>query len=343
MAKLDFKALRNSESMLVGFFIEKIGAPVSKAGRFHICPICGEASSHNGKISIYRHQTRGMRWHCHSCDFDGDVIDAAEKYFNARSEYEAAAMLSDLRHDTDTRRCPLPVLAKPKRDQEAIKLVITKLLDAQTSDPDKVVVEYLESRGIRQELVEEAVQRKFLVTLPGNATKSLRFLLDLIGKDLLDESGIWKEGSQCPAIVYRPLAFVSADKRSIEFRQVTKSEVSVAKAIRYGASAPAVWQGNGNFMITEAPIDSLSAVVLGSQRTIITLPGAKSWHEDDDWVLGLAGKNVLLALDFDITGDESAEKLTSVLVGLGAKVSRHQLPAGAKDLNDELCLSRVAC
>ena len=180
-----------------------------------------------------------------------------------------------------------------------------------------------------------AVFRKLLITLPGNPNDALRYLLDTVGRDLLVKSGIWKEGSKAPAIVYRPLAFVNSDRRGIEFQLIGPSSVAMAKAIRYGEPSPWIWKGNQHALVVEGGIDMLSALVMGTDRTIYGLPGAKNWSADDAWVIGLQGKNVLVALDNDDAGNEGAADLANALRDHQTALKRHLLPAGW-DLNDQL-------
>jgi 5S rRNA maturation endonuclease (ribonuclease M5) len=332
MSSVDFKSVRDSYS-LAYFFEGAMGATskkVSGSVRYSACPNCGASSDASVKVSV-----QNEKWHCFSCEEKGDVIDAAAAFFGV-SLADAAVQLSsqDITNLPQRQRVSAPV-PRVERDQGAINLVITKLLDAQRA-PDSIVVEYLQSRGIPQNIAEWAVGRQVMITLPGDPNDALRYLLDVVGRELLEQSGIWKKDSKCPAIVYRPLAFVSANQHGIEFRLIGESAVAMAKAIRYGEPAPCRWEGNEHVMITEGGIDMLSAVVLGSERTIYSVPGANNWQEDDEWLVSLQGHHVMLSLDADSAGNQGADGLMKVLRNLKSKISRHSLPDGCKDLNDQL-------
>lgn len=164
----------------------------------------------------------------------------------------------------------------------------------------------------------------------------MKYLLDVVGRDLLERSGIWKKDSKAPAILYRPLAFVSSNKQGIEFRLIGASSVAMAKTIRYGEPSPRIWKGNEHHMVVEGGVDMLSAVALGSKRTIIGLPGAKNWSEEDEWLHGLKGKHVLTATDADEAGDRGAKDLAKFLDPKVTPMRRHAHHDGCKDLNDEL-------
>lgn len=327
---VDFKDVVNNYS-LSAFFEGDMGAKgkkVSNGVRYSACPNCGPSSDASVKCSV-----RDNKWHCFACEDRGDVIDAASKFFGVSAAQAAMQLVNEAAPMPVKRSAPIPV-PRVERDQEAINLVIEKLLKAQKM-PDEASVVYLASRGIPKGLVVSAVFRKLVVTLPGDPNDALRYLLDVVGRDLLVKSGIWKEGSKAPAIVYRPLAFVNSDRRGIEFQLIGASSVAMAKAIRYGEPAPWIWRGNEHAMIVEGGIDMLSALVMGTERTIYGVPGAKNWSEDDAWLVGLRGKNVLLATDNDDAGNRGANDMANALKGFQTTLKRHVLPEGW-DLNDQL-------
>jgi hypothetical protein len=113
--------------------------------------------------------------------------------------------------------------------------------------------------------------------------------------------------------------------------------VAMARTIRYGEPTPLVWRGSEHVMVVEGGVDLLSAVVMGTRRTVIGLPGARNWSEADAWITSLSGKHVLLATDDDEAGNSGAHDLQAVLKGL-ATTRRYQHRAGCKDLNDQLRL-----
>ncbi len=329
---VDFKTVRDSYALSL-FFEGDMGAKgkvVSGRTRYSACPNCGPSSDMSVKVSV-----SNGKWHCFACEDRGDVIDAASKFYGV-SPAKAAMQLANAPEPEKRTRVVVPQERPVVRDQVAITQVIELLLKAQKA-PDGSCLEYLAKRGINKDVALAAVMKKMMITLPGDPNVALRYLLDVVGRELLEKSGIWKEGSKAPAIVYRPLAFVSNDKQGIEFRLIKESSVAMAKAIRYGQPSHRCWAGNDKVRIVEGFIDLLSARVMGTGRTIIGLPGAKNWDESDEWLQALKGKqDLLIALDSDMSGDRGAEDLATVLNAMGVTTRRHKHPDGCKDLNDQL-------
>jgi len=329
---LDFKVVRET-CALTGFFENLMGAKgrrVSGSVRYSACPSCGPSSDVSVKCSV-----RNDRWHCFACMKKGDVVDAAAAFFGLPVA-EAASQLLGHGEMALAKRSELPPQPPPVRDQASINEVISLLLKAQ-SQLDRACTDYLGKRGIAESFVRDAVSRQMVVTLPSDPSLALRYLLDNVGQELLVKSGIWKTGSKAPAICYRPLAFVNADKRGVEFRLIGESHLAMAKTIRYGEPGPWIWQGSDHTLVVEGAIDLLSAVVMGTKRTVIGLPGARNWSGQDSWLSALDGRHVLLALDNDEAGQTGSDDLQQVLKGR-AVVRRHQHLAGCKDLNDQLKL-----
>jgi len=331
MSVVDFKQVRENYD-LTAFFENEIGSSgvkVSGELRYSICPSCGASSSQSGKVSV-----RGLRWHCFSCDDGGDVIEAAARFFG-KSLSEAADYLSGQSSKLGAVVKQKPIEPIKKRNMDAVREAISKIL-ALNLPMDDGVADYLESRCIPRELVQEAIRRKVVVTLPSNPNEALRMLLDGLGRDLLMESGIWKEGSKAPAIIYRPLLFISNDGCGMELRLIGASKIGAAKAIRIGDPSPVVWKGNEHVMITEGFIDMLSAVVLGTERTIFAIPGAGNWKEGDQWMQSLSSKHVLIALDNDAGSRSAKTKMEQFLLSIDARPKIYEPPECLKDLNDQL-------
>ncbi len=93
-------------------------------------------------------------------------------------------------------------------------------------------------------------------------------------------------------------------------------------------------QRGAPLIICEAPIDALSFALCGFPA--MALCGKDGWP---DWLpIKCAFKSVALAFDADDAGDAGAEKLSQVLVALGAKPFRLR-PEGSKDWNEILSKS----
>ena len=331
MRTIEFSRLRDDHP-LPGFFEAYLGAKktvVSGGARYSACPSCGASSDESVKVSV-----RGEKWHCFGCEAKGDVIDAAALLWG-KSLQEAALELSG-----EDLPAPAPIKLTPEqpveRNQDAVNELIKRLVEAEHEVSGDVMA-YLVSRAIPGDIVLEAARRKILVGIPADPDEALRFLLDVAGRDLMMDAGVWKKDSRAPGIIHRPLVFVSADSTGAEFRQIRKSERTSAKAIRYGNPTPFFWRGSQNTMIVEGPIDLLSAIALGSERSIIGLAGASNWHVDEKWVQRLGNNgHVLLALDHDQSGDDQAKKLAAHLSSKDRVYRRHELPEGIKDLNEML-------
>lgn len=328
-----FSAARDKHP-LPGFFEHFLQAKATKVSggqRYSVCPSCGASSDESVKVSV-----RGQKWHCFGCDAKGDVVDAASMLWGKPGK-EAAMELAG-----ENMPAPAPVKVTPvdepiERNQDAVNAFIQALLEADLP-VSQGVGDYLVSRGIPADIIAEAAQRQILIGLPIDPDAALRVLLDVAGRDLLIDSGVWKKDSKAPGIIYRPLIFVSADRTGGEFRRIVEEPPEIkrksAKAIRYGNPTPFVWEGSQHAMVCEGPIDMLSAIALGSERTIIGLPGASNWDQGDRWVQQLgANGHVLLALDADKSGIEQTKKLASFLTSQGRSYRRHELPEGVKDLN----------
>ena len=326
----DFQKVRDSMS-LAGFFETAMGGKIQNVAggvRCNVCPACGASSTDSVKVSV-----RGQKWHCFSCGQKGDIIDAAASLWDMSPALAASELEGD-----NLSSYPTPVLAEPvvvKKDYEAIRRVINLLRESQR-ECDPVVAEYLKGRGIGEEVISEALEKGLMVTLPSEPAMALRYLLDTVGKELLVASGLWKEGSKTPAIVYRPLAFIGEEGNGIEFRLISPNGTS-AKAIRYGQPEVFMLKGNEHFMVCEGAIDMLSARMLGSGRTLIGLPGAMNWESGDSWFQNLKGKHVLLCLDDDEAGKKAQEEMFEALTKLESFPKKYQHQEGCNDLNDALC------
>lgn len=333
MKLMEFSELRNTYP-LPGFFEDYLGAKktvVSGGIRYSVCPACGPSSEESVKVSV-----RVDKWRCFSCDKKGDIVDAAALFWG-RSLLDAALELAG--H-------PLSALPPPKvagvcqptvkRNQDAVNEMITLLLNSKKTVSNGVL-DYLASRFIGKSIVDKAASRNLLLGLPTDPDQCLRFLLDVVGRDLLIAAGVWKKDSRAPGIIYRPLIFISEDHRGAEFRRINPALQMSAKAIRYGEPSPFFWCGSENTMVVEGAIDLLSAIALGSERSIIGLAGASNWHVEDKWVQRLGKKgHVLIALDADQVGNDQAKKLADYLLSHQCVSRRHTLPDDIKDLNEML-------
>jgi hypothetical protein len=232
-----------------------------------------------------------------------------------------------------------PVLQPQKpRDESSYQELVKRFMAAPKSD-DKGVFNYLNGRGITDETINEGIARGLIVVMPDNPSHVANWLNKYIGEELLLKTKILKEGKKTPGVIYKPLCFIGDNKASIEFRIAgpKQGEFDI-KSIRYGSGSPWTWVGKKGVMVTEGVIDLLSAVELGTERTVVAIPGCQSYKVE--WFDQYKGEQILLALDSDGPGVDAALRMKSDLEDCGHTVHIYHLPEGCKDLNDRLMITR---
>lgn len=331
--EVDFKYVRENVH-LDWFFEHMLGAkakPSAGTIRYHVCPNpdCPASSIHSVKVS-----TKNGGWLCYSCGNNGDVVTAAAFYWGLD---ERLAGLELMRADVDMLKHYIPPKAEEaiQRDDAALKLVFQRVAEA-APHPSKEALAYFARRGISERVIRGACERGILITIPEDPFKAKSFLTEVAGQDLMVKAGLWKADKKAPACAFRPLWFRSQSHCAAEFRIMRDPKDGEKKAMRYGAKSPWIWEGESfeQFMIVEGPIDMLSAVEMGSKRTIFSLPGCENW--EPDWFQMMAGKNVLEALDPDKPGYTAAEKLKPILQALGVNYGKFSPPNRVGDLNEQL-------
>lgn len=333
---VDFARVR--EQVPLTWFFEHMlnaGEPTLKSAgtlRYHVCPGCGIASKTSTKCSV-----SGDKWNCFACKSKGDVVEAAATFWGISLKEAAVRLVGADQEVLSSYKAPEPP-PKIERDETVLREVIAKLVAAQRQVTPGAI-EYLASRGISAKWTKEAVRRQLLVTLPEDPEECKQHLVKVAGRDALASAGLWRHDAKAPAAAFRPLMFVSHGMTSVEFRIMRKPKPGDIKSLRYGAIAPFVWvnESQERIMLVEGAIDLLSALQMGTKRSLIGLPGCENWREE--WFTKLKGRDVLDGLDSDEPGLKASEKIRPVLEAAGAKYLRHKHPSGAIDLNDELMLS----
>lgn len=305
--------------------------PMSTGIRFPGCPSCGESKDPNS----VRVNVRGNKWKCFSCDAGGDVIDAAAAFYEV-GHPEAANMLMNSFGIPEAIKNWKAKAKEPLRKERIIdpattRKVIEHLLNAGKNLPmDKKVFAYLISRGISEEAILAARSQGMIVTLPSTPADAKEYLAKVVGRDLLEEAGMWHPGAKAPGASYRPLGFVTTGAKSIEFRLIRKpvNEKEV-KLISYGPMNPFFFAGSAadEFVVTEGMTDLLSVLSFGSKKSVIGLPGCNRFVPR--WFSRMAGKDVMLALDADGPGQKAMHKpggLVETLQESHARVSIFSFP-----------------
>jgi DNA primase len=311
------------------FFNNFLNDEGSGHSRYSTCPSCG-TSSENGKVSILNSQFR-----CFKCGAHGDIIEAASLFYGC-SKNEAVMKITGVERPVYVAR-PEPV----KKDPAALLSLIQVIVGGSTT-PSFQVQAYLLSRRISVATQNRAISQGLLRFLPNaDSGTNFQFLKTLCGLEALEGSGLLSGVKQFAPASYRPLIFVSKDGQALEFRLIRERAENESKVIRYGHMSPFWIEGkNDSLLICEGAMDLLSAMEMGGKSSIMGLPGVNSWSID--WFKLWIGKKVFLALDDDKAGKEQTLILREALLNLGCDVELYQLPAGAKDLNEQL-MSGVKC
>ncbi|BBQ03113.1 hypothetical protein BSFA1_82410 (plasmid) [Burkholderia sp. SFA1] len=335
-ARVDFSKVR--DKVPLDWFFEHLlgGTPKKMSGsiRYTVCPNpqCGESSKDSVKIKV-----TGDRWQCYACREHGDVVEAASLYWG-KSLADAGAEL--LGADEDILRSYVPPKPLPaiNRDDSALAEAISRLVAA-LPEPSRDGIEYLAGRGIPPEVTRTGCKKGIVLTLPSKPNEAKEFLLETLGQELMLRAGLWKEGAKAPSAAFRPLVFVSNSKKAAEFRYLRKTKPGEVKSLRYGSIAPWGWLGESDrrILIVEGCMDLLSAVALGTKRSIMGLPGCENWRPE--WFSRFRGADVLTAFDDDDAGRTAFEKIRPVLEeAVGGPIGAYKHMTGAEDLNEELCL-----
>ena len=337
LRSVDFSRARDKVP-LTWFFENVMSAkprPAAGSIRYSVCPApsCGAASKHSVKVSV-----RGDRWSCFACKESGDVVEAAASWWGKPLK-DAALDLVGADAEIINAYVPPKPLPAVERDQPMVKALIEKLWDA-TKTPTQPVINYLRSRGIPESLTREAARRGMIGSLPDTPEECKRKLVDVLGMDAMYEAGFWREGAKAPAAAFRPLLMISYARTDLEMRLIRSPREGERKALHFGDVSPWVWVGADmdRIMLTEGGIDLLSAVAMGTRRSIIGLPGCENW--EPEWFKKLAGKDVMTAFDANAAGRAATERITPVLKEIGANTSAYQNKPGYEDLNDELTQKR---
>lgn len=330
------------------FFEQELGAKpqqFTESLRYSTCPECGASEKKSGKVVVTE-----TGWRCHSCDERGDVVRAAHLYWGIPMLDAARKLLEgSVNYPPPQVKCYSPTVLE--RDLNALKTVIQKLRAAPKVENSAALRYLTETRGIPEEIVLEAIRRDLLVFLPEHPSHATRWLEKHVGKDLLIKADLWKKDKSSPSLAYNPLISFRGGDMAMEIRIAREAKEGDLKATSRGAKSPWVWKGEEGkgILVVEGFIDLLSAVALGTKRTVIGLAGCKNY--DIEWFGNPGPSDVLLALDADGPGQRAIDGHTTKsgeyipglkqkLLDRNFKVFVHQMPEGW-DLNDEL-LSKVA-
>lgn len=343
---------------LVEYFERHSGLEAKSARhRWYIdwCPRCGSSSKGNYKVYI----TDDEFYSCWACSSHGDIITAEIERAGGNAREAAEHLLG--RSHSDVRQ-GIPVKLRDPESEEKKRLrqleeerkyaavrEVLKIVCKQTKSlRDDGVLTYLtEERGLPMPLIESAIERGILRTLPSKVGIASAMIRSLVPEDLLRAAHFWKEDAKVPWIAYRPLWFFLPGAVSAELRIIHKPKSKEEKkSLRVGITdAPYFWEGKNPLgcACVEGALDMLSLVALGYEGDIMGLPGVNNWVPE--WFARMRQARGTQRFDtmfdndvdpdkFDNPGQDAAVKVGAALQGLQIPWKNIVPPAG--DVNDYL-------
>lgn len=317
-----------AKALSVNAFIQQDlrGKPSIKKGwmRYSVCPACGEGPKLSVRLAVHPDDSS---WTCHRCGKGGSIIDAGMFLWGC-SALEAVKKLLGI-----TESGPRKVAAEydhaaeeaeRKRRLVVMREAFCKLQEAcQSFRDDENCLRYLSvKRAIPVGVIREAQMRGMVGFMPSNHDHAKRVMVEALGKDLMQEAGLWKPDKRLPGIAYRPLVFFMPGMAGAEFRTIVDVPEGWSKSIAYGLKDyPYWWAGTEpKCLITEGLIDLLSAVALGFRGHIMGVPGCKSMREE--WLEKSAERysirKFIIGLDNDVDhpdnpGQAAAREIAEML------------------------------
>ena len=311
-----------AKSVYLPALAEKMGIPIKpQGGGFGTgyCPVCSPESNTGNKVSMF--VVAGVwRWKCFACGIPpSSSIDLVALMKNIPAK-EAVQLINGEHIETIPLKSAAPI---PREIQETcFPEVVKKLLDYGRFN---TAHEYLKKRGIGSEIVDKAVARGLVRSLPADPYKANQFLYEKLGEKLMMQTGLLKEGKKWSAIAFRPVIFPQG-QYGAEFRLKDKPKNDEPKSIRYGRLiTPWWWAGKdvNKVLITEGAIDALSAVQMGWNGHVMAIPGVTSWHEE--WLGKIDAKfpgiEIFVGLDSDEVGSDQTNKILSQCSASNIKAS----------------------
>lgn len=287
----DFDAVH--QMSISDFFEREFGLRGKKVGdtiRFSACPCCGEGPTASVRLAVFEDD---MRYKCFRSGERGDIVDAAKLLWGGSTRDVIDRLLG--RGSTNHQA---PVI-KPRIERDhaqddiaaqkkasALRLAIEKIQAAAEIHKDEpACLDYLLiERSLPLDLIREAQRRKMLCFMPHDPKEAKAFLEQAVGEELLKASGLWKDGTKSPAVIWRPLVFIMPGFHSAAFRLIgNPTDDDTPKEIRYGkGKLPWVYrtESSTSAMVVEGFIDMLSAVALGYTGHVVGLPGCNNWQPE---------------------------------------------------------------
>lgn len=304
------------------------------------CPSCGKAESHeSNRVNIFLAENGEWRWKCFAC---GHPASSAIDYMALMCNVTHREAV-DLILGNSTICAPVSkeqVAVQKKEVEERNEKLVGALRKILKNSGKVVAVDYLVSRGIPKELAEMAADKGIVRSLQDNPETVKSFLVEHVGKKLLQESGLWKHDKKMPSISFKPIIFPTGPEGA-EFRLNRPPRDNETKSMRVGKLDKPIWWGsktNHDILIVEGGIDLLSVVAMGWQGCVMGALGTNGWKEE--WFPRLKKKypdaRFVLGFDNDKPGRDANKKVAELLDGLNYPYSTIVPFGDVKDWNDSL-------
>jgi DNA primase len=290
-------------------------------------------------LSVFTARNGHQRWHCHGCGDGGTAIDlllATRHAHDVRDALDWLAHRAGLAPDSPPSGPArglkaVPPVRRPPSVPEAIDQRTVEQLDAYAS----ACVEHLHSRDGREVRAWLTEQR----AIPSEVIEAAGLGADPGPRRLRRPDGVPRV---FPAVVFpvrqhgHVVYTVSRHLRPVASRWWNTAE-RVAPNPRLAFYDPPAQAARG-IVVTEGPIDALSALAAGYRAAAILGAGAITPAIADR--LAATGQRVLLALDNDSEGHRAHDRLSSMLTGCGVPWSALPIPDHYGDLNEWHTASR---
>lgn len=299
---------------------QQSGCRIGNMTLFDWCPACGPGPEGCQKLVV------GRSWECTTCGQYGDALDAARHWYGAPNCLAAAkSMLQDFAFVGGATTAVSEEIAQEDLGQSGLAgRIVQRLADvlgAQQLDA-KVRTYLMKDCGLPAKVVNDAVTRGLVCSLPADPVNATRFLLAHFPLEYLHAAGLWKRGARMPAIAFRPLMLVTAGRRAAEFRMIEEPREHEPKALQYGGEDWWMWRNKSErALIVQDPLAVLSKAVT-TDATVLAFPPGYSWDAWPDQRFSALPWHVKVERQRNIAESEQlATRLFSRLTALGHQVS----------------------
>lgn len=272
-------------------------------------------------VSIFLSRRGEQRWRCHGCGAGGTAIDLV-MLATGRDVRGAMELLAERSAGACVEVVPPRPVPRPLDPRRLVEL------DAFVG----ICAERLwlpEGRSVRRWLMNER-------GLPRDVLEHNCVGADLGSYGVRRPDGLLRAGAAAvlPAIVdgHTVYAQLRRVRPRVDQPKYLNPSASLAVNPRVARIRPAIPTARNELLITEGPMDGLSAAAAG-YRSVAVLGVVTADELVANRLAALPGR-LVIAFDADEAGDRGAEKLGSLLATRGRPTTRLELPPHVNDLND---------